>query len=69
MSSVPEIKRFVIVNDNNVTNVVLWDGETEYAPDGTLIDVTDEPLPIGPGWGYDGSEWIEPLAADDDGTG
>jgi hypothetical protein len=54
--------RWALVDaDGSVTGVILWDGQTEYtAPDGlTLVKVPDG-VRAGPGWTYDGTNWIAP---------
>jgi hypothetical protein len=46
------LKHYAIVEDGVVTNVVVWDGETPYNPDGELVLVdglTPEP---GIDWDY-----------------
>lgn len=42
--------RYAIVKDGVVVNVILWDGEDDYAPDGLAVQ-SDE---AGIGWTYDG---------------
>lgn len=56
-----QTNRYAIVVDDLVTNVVLWNGTSEYTPDGTLVQITDESLVPGPGWGYEEGKWIAPL--------
>jgi hypothetical protein len=60
MSHDPEVGRYAIVIDTNVTNIVLWDGQCEVPSNLTMVEITDEMPPVGIGWKYDGSEWIEP---------
>ena len=33
--------KYAIVKDSLVTNIVEWDGSSEYAVDGDLVEVTD----------------------------
>jgi hypothetical protein len=54
-----DLKHYAIVEGNVVTNVVVWDGETPYNPDGELIlidGLTPEP---GIGWDYDGEKFAD----------
>lgn len=49
-----------MIQDGEVKNVALWDGESPWAPEGfDLIETTDRPE-IGPGWSYDGSVFTQP---------
>ena len=61
-------KKYAIVQNGVITNVVVWDSETPYNPDGELVlidGLTPEP---GIGWDYDGKKFTdnrpqpEPLA-------
>jgi hypothetical protein len=56
------MNRYAIVKDNEVMNVVIWDGETEYTPGGELVALADDE-PVGPGWSRADDEWVAP--ADD----
>lgn len=64
-----------MVDGTTVENVVLWDkeltdgydgsGEAGQAapwvpPDGVLMVELDETSPVGPGWGYDGTDFTAP---------
>jgi hypothetical protein len=54
-----DLKHYAIVEGNVVTNVVVWDGETPYTPDGELVlidGLTPEP---GIGWDYDGEKFAD----------
>ena len=62
------VNGYAIVEDGKVTNVVVWDGVTEYNPDGELVSmsgVTPEP---GIGWDYDGKKFADnrPVEVDDE---
>ena len=60
--------RYALINaDGLVVNAIVWDGQTEYtAPDGlTLIKVPDG-VGAGPGWTYNGTDWIAPPPEPDD---
>jgi hypothetical protein len=50
-----------INNDGLVVGIIVWDGKAEYTPaDGlTLVKVPDG-VRAGPGWTYDGTNWIAP---------
>ena len=58
------MSRYVIVHDDVVTNVVLWDGETSYEPDGELVALADDE-PVGPGWSRVDGRWVAPPAPED----
>jgi len=53
------IKRYAHIEDNIVTNVSLWDGETPWNPECEIIELTDD-SPIGPGWTRNGEEFLPP---------
>jgi hypothetical protein len=53
------MKHYAIIENSVVTNVVVWDGETPYNPDGELValdGVTPQP---GIGWDYDGKTFTD----------
>ena len=53
------VKHYAIVENGVVTNVVVWDGETPYDPEGELVlidGLTPEP---GIGWDYDGKKFAD----------
>ena len=41
--------KYAIVKNNEVTNIVEWDGEGEYNPDGELVAATED-TKIGGSW-------------------
>ncbi|HEV2561914.1 MAG TPA: hypothetical protein VGT78_07210 [Rhizomicrobium sp.] len=48
-----------------VVNVVVWDGEAQYAP-GEGLTLTEQPDGVGVGWQSDGAGgWIAPPAPDE----
>lgn len=50
--------RFAIVENNNVTNVII--AEPDFAIDGvTLVQIDDNSM-VSPGWLYIGNEFVEP---------
>ena len=54
------MSRYALMQDDNVVNVVEWDGEREYNPEGTLI-LLSEDNPAGPGWLYENDKFIPPI--------
>ena len=64
-----EVSRYAHVNpDGLVVNCSVWDGVTEYDPgdDITLVAVPDG-VRAGPGWTYDGTNWVAPPVEDEEG--
>lgn len=53
------IDRYAIVVDGIVTNVVLWDGQTEYVVEGDLVKITDDRR-VNAGFIFDGKSFAEP---------
>jgi len=50
---------YLIIEDNQVINTVLWDGVSEWTPpEGTTLVIA--PTHVGIGWTKNGSEWIAP---------
>lgn len=49
-------KRIAIIDNGVVVNVALF--ADDYEPVENQIDVTE--LPVGPGWTYDGEEFVDP---------
>lgn len=41
--------KYAVVKDNEVTNIVEWDGESDFNPDGELIAATED-TKIGGSW-------------------
>jgi hypothetical protein len=62
------VKHYAIVENGVVTNVVAWDGESAYNPDGELILIDGLKPEPGIGWDWDGKKFAdnrpesEPLA-------
>lgn len=54
------MNRYAIINDNAVVNVVLWDGETPYNPDGVLVLIPEEQA-VDTSWSYANDEFIPPV--------
>jgi hypothetical protein len=57
------MSRYALVQDDRVVNVVLWDGETDYTPNGELVALADD-SPVGPGWSRVKGEWVAPPESD-----
>lgn len=60
--------RYALVNaDGLVVNAIVWDGQADYTPaDGlTLVEVPDGKS-CGPGWTFDGIDWIAPPFIDEE---
>jgi hypothetical protein len=52
-------KHYALVQNGVITNVVVWDGETPYTPDGELVlidGLTPEP---GIGWDYKKGKFVD----------
>lgn len=54
------MNRYAIINDNAVVNVVLWDGETSYNPDGVLVLISEEQA-VDTSWSYVNDAFIPPV--------
>lgn len=54
------MNRYAILDDDGfVVNVILWDGESEYDPDGNLRLLPDD-SGVGIGWQRVGRRWTAP---------
>lgn len=51
--------RYAVVVDGQVVNLILWDGETPYEPEGVAVAL-DADSPVGPGWAQVDGEWVAP---------
>jgi len=54
-----EVKRYAHIEDETVTNVSLWDGETPWEPGCEVVELPDN-SPVGPEWTRDGEEFLPP---------
>lgn len=55
------MNNYVIVKNNIVINVIIWDGMAEFeSDDGEVIHAPDG---VGIGWGYENGEFIAPPSA------
>ena len=53
--------KYALINDQNiVSNLVLWDGETEWTPPNGLQPLNVENIECAIGWVYDGSVFTKP---------
>ena len=53
--------RYAVVLDDEVVNVVLWDGEGEYTPlSGGEAVLVESDSPVGIGWTRVDGEWVMP---------
>ena len=53
------IKRYAHIEDNIVTNVSLWNGETPWDPGCEILELEDN-SPIGPGYTRENGQFIPP---------
>ncbi|EPS5556355.1 MULTISPECIES: hypothetical protein [Enterobacter] len=53
------IKRYALVKDNVVENLIAWDGEGDLFPGYDAIELSDE-LIASVGWSYDGKTFTAP---------
>lgn len=51
--------RYAIILNGEVVNVALWDGVTDWQPEGELVQLEDG-SPVGPGWTYSDGVFVEP---------
>ena len=56
--------KYAIVKNNEVTNIVEWDGEGEYNPDGKLVAATED-TKIGGSWDGNVFTFVESEPAPD----
>lgn len=53
------LKHYAIVVDGRVVNTVVWDGVSEYEPEGLLIDLTGVNPEPGIDWDWDGKKFSD----------
>ena len=53
------LKPYASVVDGVVVNTVVWDGVSEYNPEGLLVDLTGTDPEPGIGWDYDGNNFAD----------
>lgn len=51
-------RRWAVVDDGIVVNLIVWDGESPWSPpsDARVIEIPDD-SPVDIGWSYDGSNF------------
>jgi hypothetical protein len=54
------MNKYAVVVNGVVTNVALWDGQTDWAPDGEVILLADG-ISAGPKWTYSNGIFTEPV--------
>ena len=61
--------RYALINaDGLVVNAIVWDGQTDYTPaDGLTVVAVPDDVGAGPGWTYDGTNWVAPPVEDEEG--
>ena len=53
------LKYYAIVVDGVVVNTVVWDGVSEYNPEGVLVDLTGIDPEPGIGWDYLDGKFVD----------
>lgn len=54
---------YALIVDNKVANVIIAENQTiaeEVAPNDIVVDITDNTLGAGIGWGYEKGKFIDP---------
>ena len=51
--------RYAHIADDQIINVIIWDGEERYEAEGELLAVPDD-SPLGIGWTRVDGEWFAP---------
>jgi hypothetical protein len=51
--------RYAIIENGQVVNIILWDGQTTYDSESVPVLIPEDKN-VGPGWSYDGTTWTEP---------
>jgi hypothetical protein len=57
------MSNYALVRNGKVVNVVVWDGESDYQPDGELVPLDG---PGGIGWDYVDGTFVDNRPAEDD---
>ncbi len=55
---------YAVVQNGVVTNLVVWDGKSEFKPE--KADIVKCVGDVGIGWSYDGKKFIKPSLKQDD---
>ena len=53
------LEHYAIVKDGKVINVVLWDGQSNYNPDGELVKISGLKPEPGINWDYVDGQFID----------
>ena len=53
-------KIYAVILDNEIINIIVWDGVTPYTPMVGAI-LVECPEGVGIGWQYDGSTYLPPV--------
>jgi hypothetical protein len=59
-------KHYAIIQEGKITNVIEWDGESDFNPDGELIQVTGLTPEPGIGWDYTKGKFKDNRPKDED---
>jgi hypothetical protein len=56
------VEAWAMILTDIVENVILWDGDTNtwQPPEGYLMEPVPEGSGVGPGWGWDGTNFVAP---------
>jgi len=54
------LKIYGIIANNIIVNTAVWDGSTNWNPDGEVIDISELPNGVGVGWIRVKNEWFAP---------
>lgn len=52
--------KFAVVVDNKIVNIALWDGVSEWSPEGEIIDMSELPAGCSIGWELVNNVWVDP---------
>lgn len=67
MSKVKRMKRIAMIQNGIVQNIAVWDGISNWKPEGyDLVDVTDLSQ-VDIGWAYDGKSFSQPILENENG--
>lgn len=55
------MERYLELNsDGLVINIIVWDGESPYNPEGHTLMLCDDHPSVSFGWTFDGDNWVAP---------
>jgi hypothetical protein len=54
-------KKYAVVIDNEIVNVILWSGTSTYKTDGELVCIEDMDPKPGIGWVLENKKWVNPV--------